>query len=430
MDRWLKYLNIESELEDYQKIHQSIEKDLIFKGTNLWILVFAIVIASVGLNMNSTAVIIGAMLISPLMGPINGIGYSIATYDFKLLSKAIRNFAFAVVTGLLASTGYFLLSPVSTAHSEILARTSPTIYDVLIALFGGLAGILATSSKQKGNVIPGVAIATALMPPLCTAGYGLATMQYEFFFGALYLFTINAVFIGISAVAMSQVLKFPIRTIIEPGRRKRINSVITAVILITIVPSIYFGYKLVEKERFIENASKFIRSIGIIENSYLMRQDVNAERKLITLVYGGNLLTKDQKLFLAQTARQFSIDSSYLNIQQGFAINGFSETEEDFLNTEISRLNIRLKSQQDSIKSMQVLGLQLFSELSALYPDIVSAAYSNSYVYSGRDQRATKLDFVYISTTSEGLDQKEQEQVTDWLEKRLNTTAVKVVFDK
>lgn len=429
MNRWLHYLNIESELEDYQKIHQSIEKDLIFKGTNLWILVFAIVIASVGLNMNSTAVIIGAMLISPLMGPINGIGYSIATYDFKLLSKALKNFAFAVITGLIASTGYFLLSPVSTAHSEILSRTSPTIYDVLIALFGGLAGILATSSKQKGNVIPGVAIATALMPPLCTAGYGLATMQYEFFFGALYLFTINAVFIGISAVAMSQVLKFPIRTIIEPGRRKRINSVISAVIIITIIPSIYFGYKLVQKERFIENASRFIRSIGVIENSYLMRQDVNADRKLITLVYGGNMLTQDQKLFLTQTAKQHSLDSSYLNIQQGFSINGNSETEEDFLNTEINRLNLRLKSQQDSIRNMQIMGQQLYIELSALYPDIVSVAYSNSNIYSGQNQRANKLDFVYISTTSEGLNPKVQEQVTDWLQKRLNTTALKVVFE-
>jgi uncharacterized hydrophobic protein (TIGR00271 family) len=238
MNKWFKYLDIESELEDYEKIHNSIERDLIFKGTNLWILVFAIVVASVGLNMNSTAVIIGAMLISPLMGPINGIGYSIATYDFKLFRKALKNFSFAVITGLTASGVYFFLSPVSTAHSELLARTSPTIYDVLIALFGGLAGILATTSRQKGNVIPGVAIATALMPPLCTAGYGLATLQYDFFFGALYLFTINAVFIGISAVVMSRLLKFPLRTIVEPVQRKRINSIISAVIIITLIPSI------------------------------------------------------------------------------------------------------------------------------------------------------------------------------------------------
>jgi uncharacterized hydrophobic protein (TIGR00271 family) len=161
----IQALNLQPELDDYERIHETIQKDVVFKGTNLWILVFAILVASVGLNMNSTAVIIGAMLISPLMGPINGMGYSIATYNFDLLRKSIKNFSFAVIASLIASTLYFTISPISTAHSELLARTSPTIYDVLIALFGGLAGIVAISSKNKGNVIPGVAIATALMPP-------------------------------------------------------------------------------------------------------------------------------------------------------------------------------------------------------------------------------------------------------------------------
>ncbi|MBE0644722.1 MAG: DUF389 domain-containing protein, partial [Bacteroidetes bacterium] len=213
LDKIIHYLNLDSDIEEFDRIHETITKDVIFKGTNLWILVFAIIVASVGLNMNSTAVIIGAMLISPLMGPINGMGYSIATYNFPLLRIAIKNFSFAVGASLLASTAYFAISPLSTAHSELLARTSPTIYDVLIALFGGLAGIVAISSKHKGNVIPGVAIATALMPPLCTAGYGLASAKFDFFFGAIYLFTINTVFIAISAVVVSQLLKFPIRTI-------------------------------------------------------------------------------------------------------------------------------------------------------------------------------------------------------------------------
>ena len=163
----LHFFSLESELEHQDSVYEEIKKGIVLKGTNLWILIFAIIVASVGLNMNSTAVIIGAMLISPLMGPINGMGYSIATYDFDLFRKSVKNFSFAILASLVASTLYFVLSPVSTAHSELLARTSPTIYDVLIALFGGLAGIVAISSKQKGNVIPGVAIATALMPPLC-----------------------------------------------------------------------------------------------------------------------------------------------------------------------------------------------------------------------------------------------------------------------
>ena len=188
--RILQLIDLDSDLDSFANIHDTIEKELVFKGTNLWILVFAILVASVGLNMNSTAVVIGAMLISPLMGPINGIGYSIATYDFPLFKQAVKNFGFAVLAGLIASTAYFAMSPISTAHSELLARTSPTIYDVLIAFFGGMAGIVAITSKKKGNVIPGVAIATALMPPLCTAGYGLATGQFTYFFGALYLLTI------------------------------------------------------------------------------------------------------------------------------------------------------------------------------------------------------------------------------------------------
>ena len=171
-------------------IHDSIVSGIIVRGTNLWILMLAIVIASVGLNINSTAVIIGAMLVSPLMGPIIGIGYGLGTYDFDLVRQAIKNFLFAVIASLIVSTLYFSVSPINEAHSELLARTSPNIYDVLIAFFGGLAGFIAIVSRQKGNVITGVAIATALMPPLCTAGYGIATNQWSFLAGALYLFTI------------------------------------------------------------------------------------------------------------------------------------------------------------------------------------------------------------------------------------------------
>ena len=275
----LHFLNLDSEIEDFDKIHASIEKDIIFKGTNLWILAFAVVVASVGLNMNSPAVIIGAMLISPLMGPINGMGYCLATYNLPLLGRAIKNFTFAVFASLVASTAYFYISPISTEHSELLARTTPTIYDVLIALFGGLAGILAISSKQKGNVIPGVAIATALMPPLCTAGYGIATAKFHFFFGAIFLFTINTVFIAFSSVIISQILKFPIRTIIDETQKKRVNTWISAIILLTLIPSIYFGYALVQKEKFIENANRFRENVRLFQGNYLLNYDAKSCRK-------------------------------------------------------------------------------------------------------------------------------------------------------
>ena len=190
----MRFLRLTHEKEEALLIQETIEKGVVFRGTNLWILILAILIASVGLNMNSAAVVIGAMLISPLMGPIAGIGYSIATYNFPLFRKAIKNIGFAAFASILTSFLYFLLTPITTEHAELLSRTSPTIYDVFIAFFGGTAGILAISSKNKGNVIPGVAIATALMPPLCTAGYGLAIGNMNYFLGAIYLFTINSVF--------------------------------------------------------------------------------------------------------------------------------------------------------------------------------------------------------------------------------------------
>ena len=195
---------------DVDSTIMSIKKAVEFRGVNTWILAFAIIVASVGLNVNSTAVIIGAMLISPLMGPINGIGLAIGISDSELLRKSLKNLLVMVVISLLASSSDFLLTPLSDAQSELLARTTPTIFDVFIAFFGGFAGIVAISRKdQPFTVISGVAIATALMPPLCTAGYGIGTGQMQFFIGALYLFFINSFFIALATFIMVRYLKFP-----------------------------------------------------------------------------------------------------------------------------------------------------------------------------------------------------------------------------
>ena len=250
LNKIFQFLRLTHEKEDSTIIQESIEKGIVVRGTNVWILVFAILVASVGLNMNSTAVVIVAMLISPLMGPINGIGYSIATYNLPLFRKSIKNFGYSTLAALVTSTLYFLLTPISTEHAELLARTSPTIFDVLIALFGGLAGIVAISSKNKWNVIPGVAIATALMPPLCTAGFGLSMGNWSYFFGALYLFTINSVFIALSAMVVSQLLKLPKQTHLLSREIKNKNIAIAVVIALTVLPSFYLGYTLVAKEKF------------------------------------------------------------------------------------------------------------------------------------------------------------------------------------
>jgi len=204
----LAHFKLSHEREDFQLVRGEIEKAIHFSGTNLYILILAILIASLGLHTNSPAVIVGAMLISPLMGPIMGLGFGVAINDFKLLKRSLINCLFASSVSLMMSTLFFLLTPLHESTSELLHRTSPNIYDVLIAFFGGMAGMLATSTKLKGNVIPGVAIATALMPPLCTAGFGLANWNAKYFFGALYLFLINSIFIAAATFIIGRILRF------------------------------------------------------------------------------------------------------------------------------------------------------------------------------------------------------------------------------
>ena len=424
-------LRLDGEIEEFESIQSTIEKDIIFKGTNLWILVFAIIIASVGLNINSTAVVIGAMLISPLMGPINGIGYSIATFNRPLFSKAVKNFSFAVGASLIASTTYFALSPVSTAHSEILARTSPSIYDVLIAMFGGFAGMVAISSKQKGNVIPGVAIATALMPPLCTAGYGLATAQFNFFFGALYLFTINTVFIALASVFVSKLIKFPIAKIVESGERKRINQMLSAVIFITIIPSIYFGYMLVQKEKFNENVAHFTNNISVFEGSYLLRQESDPVKRTIELTYGGNVLTPLHKAQLRLKARDFKLKDVAIDIRQGFAINEAASTESEKLKFEIGKLRNAMamnRQKRDSLEMLFNSGEALLRELNAVYPAIKGASYAETKMFSmkGEPQKQVHVSFV---TDGKSLSQSDKGKIEAWLKERLKVKDVKVHYE-
>jgi uncharacterized hydrophobic protein (TIGR00271 family) len=431
----LHLTNLESELDDYDKIHETIEKDLIFKGTNLWILAFAIIVASVGLNMNSTAVIIGAMLISPLMGPINGMGYSIATYNLPLFKKSLKNFSFAVIASLLASTGYFLISPISTAHSELLARTSPTIYDVLIALFGGLAGIVAISSKQKGNVIPGVAIATALMPPLCTAGYGLATMQITYFSGAFYLFTINAVFIAISSVIISQILKFPIRTLVDPVQKKRVDRWISVVIMLVLIPSIYFGYNLVQKEKFNENATKYINSIRLFENNYLLDKEINADKKSINLIYGGVQLTDDQKGRIREKALLFSLEEAQIMFSPGlsFGMNSEQVNEKQQLINQINQLTtlVNQKNEQiDSLLNSTEVGKQLLDEISVLFPGITGCSYFESTLFNTSENKAGPITVIVFTTKNQKISLNERNKIEKWLSAKLKDDNIRIYYEK
>lgn len=394
--------NLKPELDDFERIHESFLKESVFKGTNLWILIFAIIIASVGLNMNSTAVIIGAMLISPLMGPINGIGYSLATYDFELLRKALKNFTFAVVTSIIASASYFFLTPISTAQSELLARTSPTIYDVLIALFGGLAGIVAISSKQKGNVIPGVAIATALMPPLCTAGYGLATFQPNFFFGASYLFTINTVFIALSSMVVSQFLNFPIRSLVDPKRKARVNQTIWLVIWITLLPSIYFGYGLVKKEQFNQKASRLVEEISLLGSNFLLQSKIKPEQRIIELAYGGSGLSGAEISSIYMIAHTLSIDSSSIKIIQGMSYDTYFKQhfkESQNIAQEASSIKTQNMLMQEKIDSLiRVIEMRddLRLEINTLFPEIIGFGYANLSAVNPNDSVKGRQNAAFV----------------------------------
>jgi len=432
MDNFFDHFILKKERENYEHVIASISSGVVFRGTNLWILIFAIFIASLGLNVNSTAVIIGAMLISPLMGPIMGLGLSMGINDLALLRKSLYNYLLAAAVGLTTSTIFFLLSPIRDAHSEILARTSPNIYDVLIAFFGGLAGILATSSKQKGNVIPGVAIATALMPPLCTAGYGLATLQFNFFFGAFYLFLINTVFIALSTLITVRFLKFPYHHLPDAIAEVRSRRIIWTVVMITLVPSLYFGYDIVQQNKFVQNANRYVEMESSIPNDYLLKKSIDPKKKSITLVYGGEEIDSATISTLQAKLIFYNLPNTTLDIKQGFAyLNGNVENEQvrqlnDVLaekNNELQMANTRL----DSIRANGQLQAQVIKEASALFSGMTSMTYS--VLHSA--EMNTKADTLYVVYLQfkQTPSTKEKTQIQNWMEIKLNHN-VKIIIDR
>lgn len=429
----LNKFKLGSEKENMETVITNVSSGVVFRGTNLWILIFAIFIASLGLNINSTAVIIGAMLISPLMGPIMGVGLSMGINDLHLLRRSISNYLIATVAALTTSTLFFLISPLNDAHSEILARTSPTIYDVLIALFGGFAGIMATSSKYKGNVIPGVAIATALMPPLCTAGYGIATFQLRFFFGAFYLYIINTVFIALATLLIVRLLHIPHKHLQTKRQEIVAQRVIWLVVLITILPSIYLGYDLVERNRFIKKANLFITNEAHFPNDYLLSKLIEPNKKKITLVFGGQELEPAQIAALKTEMPNYGLDSSYLAVRQGFSYlsekTPITENEKyDQLTaalTEQENVNLKLRKQLDSVKNIHLLSRQIYSELKASYPEIQRAIVQPSNILTDSSSFSTYL--VLISARKD-LKTTDKNKLGKWLKARLNKNEIELVF--
>lgn len=428
-NKLLDHFRLNSEKEEASSVIETISNGIIFRGTNLWILIFAIFIASLGLNVNSTAVIIGAMLISPLMGPIMGMGLGLGINDLALLRRSISNFSFAIGVGLATSTLYFLITPMSDAHSELLARTAPNIYDVLIAFFGGLAGVLAVSSKMKGNVIPGVAIATALMPPLCTAGYGIATLQWNFFFGAFYLFTINTVFIALATFLTIRFLKFPFVNFLDKKSEARARHSITAIIILTIIPSIYLGYIMVQENRFDKNVSDFIDKECRFQNDFLIKKAVDPAKRTIVLTYFGDGITEDEIDSIQKKLPESGLGKAHLTIVQGFAWlkeeNQLSENLKSVLSSTSGDLK-RATEELDSIRQVKDFNGQSISELQVLYPTLKNAAITRTYFQPSTSDSAVLLAVLSFSKPVSKLD---KQRIADWLKVKYKEENVKVVVE-
>lgn len=353
--------------------------------------------------------------------------------DIPLLRKAIYNYMVATAVALLTSTIFFLISPLRNAHSEILARTSPNIYDVLIALFGGLAGILATSSKQKGNVIPGVAIATALMPPLCTAGYGLATFQFNFFFGALYLFIINTVFIALATLVMVRILHVPEKNLHNERLTRRAHRIVWGIVLLTLLPSIYFGYDIVQQERFTKKANQFIQYEAHFTNDYLLSKKIDAKNRRITLVFGGKEITEEEIKSLNNKLKNYNLINASLELKQGFANLSASNINEDEEQLAIVSNALNEKEQQqkalqtklDSIVNQQKMSLQIYSELKIQYPAIKNAIIEPARSLSDTLSQQT---FLVILNLSKRIEQHEKLKIKNWLKVRLHQNDIKLIF--
>ncbi|MBL7845354.1 MAG: TIGR00341 family protein [Cyclobacteriaceae bacterium] len=403
--------NLESDKADELETLEYIRKGVEFKGANLWILIFAIFIASIGLNVNSTAVIIGAMLISPLMGPILGIGTGVAINDLDLLNKSFKNLMIATLFSVVTSTLYFAISPLSTAQSELLARTNPTIWDVMIAFFGGLAGIVAGSRKEKSNAIPGVAIATALMPPLCTAGYGLASGNMYYFFGAFYLFFINSVFISLATFLIVRFLKYPKKEFADEARERKVKTWITFFVIVTIIPSTYLAYKTVKHSIFERNAYRFIAQELDFENARVISRELHSDTdgQRIEVSLFGEPVSEELIENAKKQLSTYGLDGTELFVLQGYTegineaslastirsgvIEELYKQNEQSLRTKDEKIKL-LESELTRIERVSNLTSEVSQELKALYPSLSDFSINQSLVMR---MDSLQQDTVYLA---------------------------------
>ena len=429
-NKFWDYVNLHNGEEDKQKVLETVTANISFKGSNLWILACAILIASVGLNVNSAAVIIGAMLISPLMGPIVGAGFALGTYNSQLLKKSLKNLFIATLVSLFVSAFYFYLSPFKDVQSELLARTSPTIYDVLIAFFGGLVGVVAITRVEKGNPIPGVAIATALMPPLCTAGYGLATFNMSFFLGAFYLYTINCFFICISTFLVIKYLSYPASEAINPQNEKRIRFGITALIFIMIIPSFYLAYNLFQEKKFTSTVEDFINNEFSSRGYTVVYKKLNYGSKTVDLAFLNRKLSKEDMEMYNRLLRERGLNDAKLVFRQDDAdLKSEILNELGKQNVSISEKDLAISKLQQELEKYRVNEPGLTNEMEILFPNLKEVALGKIEKNEAQqDSIITKLVVLY--KTDHELKTDDKTKLTAWLQERLKIEEVVLVDDK
>lgn len=427
------FADVKGDLESQMDIEQSIRSGVSFKGSQLLTLIFAIFIASLGLNTNSIPVIIGAMLISPLMGPIMGMGLGIGVQDFALLKRSLKNITAAVLGSLATSAIYFLISPQYEGSSQLLARTSPSIYDVFVAIFGGAAGILSVAAKNKGQVMPGVAIATSLMPPLCTAGYGLATWQMNFFLGALYLFFTNMIFIMVTTWVGVKLMGFKSVVFQDERRARRVQRIVTAVVVATVCVSVYLTVVMIRKNVFIEKASEFVENQFVFPNTQVLshREYIEGNTRRIDVTLIGEALPKDSlQLAMVNKMDSVGLGGTLLTIKQGFSMANGKELDSEDHGQFYALMQNEIAQRQEEIDSLKSIvslhkqfsdeSVRVSPEVKVLFPAVKDIALARMVASAvGNDQVTDTIDMMFVNAPA-GLTAADRRKLTEYVEVRLN----------
>lgn len=431
MNQLSRFFNLQEGEESKEKTLVEVANNTAFRGANLWILACAIMVASIGLNVNSAAVIIGAMLISPLMSPIIGAGFALGTYDFSLLKTALTNLLIATIVSLVVSTIYFYISPFKDAQSELLNRTTPTIYDVLIAFFGGLVGVIAITRIEKGNPIPGVAIATALMPPLCTAGYGLAIGNFTYFFGAFYLYAINCVFICIATFLIVKFLKYPQKTQLDEKRQTQVRGLITALIIFMLIPSSYLAFSLFREQQFKKNTDYFIENEFQNKGYTLVFKNVKYSQNLskIELAFLSKRFSPKEIAELNAKLLGYKIQNTKLIFRQD-TTDKFLSMKGELLNelgvnaAIVNQKDIHIAQLEAQIAKNTFDNKQILLEANTLFDSIQSLSLANHNTIYRNDSSQIITTLVYESPKV--LSKENAIKLQAWLQKRLNIAHVEV----